>query len=145
MSSVSPTRSRQFLGAVTALLTAATVGGPAQAAGYVPDLPSAGLTAKAAGSASILAPAAAPALVAPISADRATAAVDGEGRSLSVSVPKTVTLYGLARGDAVAARAVITPKASGPAQLGLALDAPVRNAATAGAYVGVLPLSLDYN
>lgn len=68
--------------------------------------------------------------------------VDGEGRSVSMSVPTRVRLYGLARADEVAAYTVLEPTGAGTARLGLALDGEV---AGAGAYVGVVRMSLDYN
>ncbi|MFC3712027.1 hypothetical protein ACFOMD_05565 [Sphingoaurantiacus capsulatus] len=74
-----------------------------------------------------------------------TAGVDREGRSLSLSVPTHLSLYGLARADELAVRTVVHSTGSGGARLGLALDQPVANAASAGDYVGVLRVSLDYN
>lgn len=68
--------------------------------------------------------------------------LDDEGRSVSMSVPTRVRLYGLARADEVAAHTVLEPTGAGTARLGLALDGDV---AGAGAYVGVVRMSLDYN
>ncbi len=74
-----------------------------------------------------------------------TAGVDREGRSLSLSVPTRLSLYGLARADELAVRTVVHSSDGGGARLGLALDQPVADAARAGDYVGVLRVSLDYN
>lgn len=71
--------------------------------------------------------------------------IDAEGRSLSVSVPTKVLLYGLARAEQVAARPVLQATADGAPQLGLALERPVADHGSAGAYVGVLRMTLDYN
>lgn len=74
-----------------------------------------------------------------------TVAVDGEGRNLSVSLPTRVQLYGLTRAEAVSARTVLTPDATGTARLALTLDRPIADSARAGAFVGVLPVTLAYN
>lgn len=74
-----------------------------------------------------------------------TSAVDGEGRSLSVSLPFKVKLYGLLKADEIAAHAVLRPASAGAAELGLILDNPVQDPHTAGSYVGVLSMTLNYN
>ena len=116
----------------------------AQAAPMVPE-PFSGAAARTNGSASILAYEAPPELRAPIAAAAPTAAVDGEGRNLSVAVPTEVKLYGVARADEIAARPVLAPAGAGVAKLALTLDQPMRKGAMAGAYVGVLTMTLDYN
>ncbi|MDO9489279.1 MAG: hypothetical protein Q7J32_12970 [Sphingomonadaceae bacterium] len=72
-------------------------------------------------------------------------AVDGEGRSFSISVPSHVRLYALARAEHVAAHTVLEPTGAGTARLSLALDRAVADVNTAGAYVGIVEMSLDYN
>lgn len=125
-----------------ALLIAAA--GGSHAASYVPD-PLGTIPARSSGSASIVAREAPPRLQAPVAGTAPTTAVDGEGRNLSVSLPSTVLLYGVAHADEIAARTVVAPAGAGAARLTIALDRPVENAASAGAYVGVLKLTLDYN
>lgn len=71
--------------------------------------------------------------------------VDAEGRNISMSVPATVMLYGLARAEDVPARTVIEAAGIGTARLGLTLERPSVDLATAGTYVGVVTMSLDYN
>lgn len=74
-----------------------------------------------------------------------TAGVDAEGRSLSLSVPTRLSLYGLARADELSVRTVVHATDGADARLGIALDQPVADASTAGDYVGVLRVSFDYN
>jgi hypothetical protein len=116
----------------------------AHAAPMVPE-PFSGVAARTSGSASILAFEAPPELRAPIGAKAPTAAVDGEGRNLSLTVPSKVKLYGVARADEVAARPVLAPAGAGAARLALRLDQPASSGGMMGDYVGVLTLTLDYN
>ena len=96
-------------------------------------------------SASIIAREAPPQLVR-AAAGSSTAALDGEGRALSVSAPAKITLRGSTAGDAFAARPTLAPASAGIARLMLTPDRPLRVAAAAGgAYVGELSMSLDYN
>lgn len=81
----------------------------------------------------------------PVVGTAPTFGVDGDGRNVSMSVPATVMLYGLARAEQVPARTVIQSAGVGTAELGLTLDRPVPDLAKAGAYVGVVTMSLDYN
>ncbi len=71
--------------------------------------------------------------------------VDKEGRNVSMSVPAKVMLYGLARGEDVAARTVIRSAGIGTAELSLTLEKPIADTRKAGAYVGVVTMSFDYN
>lgn len=122
---------------------------PAIAGGSLPEMPSPNFgtaTASSSASTSIVAHEPPPQLLPPaLPRVGSTAAVDGEGRNLSVSLPSKVTLYGLARAETVDARMVLTPAGAGTAKLALALDRPVPNARTAGDYVGILRVTLDYN
>lgn len=133
------TRTARALIAVAGLTIAASA---AQAAPMIPEPFSGALTS---GSASILAYEAPPALRMPVAAQAPTAAVDGESRNLSLTVPSKVKLYGVARADEVAARPVLAPAGAGAAKLALTLDGPAAGAAMVGDYVGVLTLTLDYN
>ncbi len=119
--------------------------GTARADGYVPKSASlTGTSSKA--SVSIVEPAAPPQLLPAASHDHGpAAAIDGEGRNLSVTFPTSVTLYGVARADKIPARTVLTPEGSGGARLGLKLDDAVASPGGAGGYIGVVPISLDYN
>jgi hypothetical protein len=102
-------------------------------------------TASTRASASIIAPEAAPQLVR-AGAGSSTAALDGQGRALSVSVPTKILLRGSTPGDAFAARPMLAPAGAGIARLMLTPDRPLRRvAAGGGAYVGELSMSLDYN
>jgi len=87
-------------------------------------------------------PPAAPPRLLPAEGRAPTFGVDEEGRNVSMSVPKQIRLYGVARADEVAARTVLEPTGAGTARLGFALDG---SAAASGAYVGVVEMSVDYN
>ena len=126
--------------AMTVVLMLAGTADVADAGGYVAE---AGI-ARTSASASIIAPETPPQLLA-AAAGNSTAALDGEGRALSVSFPTEMLLRGAAPADAVAARAELAPAGPGTARLMLTLDRPLRRNAAAGGYVGELRMSLDYN
>ena len=113
----------------------------AAAGGYVAEAAS---TARTRANASILAPEAPPQLLAAVAGS--TAALDGDGRALSVSLPAKMLLHGAAPAAVIAARAALAPAGPGTARLMLSPDRPLRQVAAAGgAYVGELRMSLDYN
>ena len=112
--------------------------------GGTASLAEAGGSAGTSASASILAPEAPPRLLR-AAAGTSTAALDGEGRTLSVSLPGKMTLHGAADANVLAARAALAPAGVGIARLVLTPDRPMRQVAAAGAYVGELRMSLDYN
>lgn len=126
--------------AVTVALVLAGTATIAAAEGYIAE---AGI-ARTSASASIIAPEAPPQLLA-AATGTSTAALDGEGRALSVSLPTKMLLRGAAPADAIAARAALAPAGVGTARLMLTTDRPLRQIAAAGAYVGELRMSLDYN
>lgn len=126
--------------AVTVALMLAGTATIAEAEGYIAEA----VTARTGASASIIAPEAPPQLLA-AATGTSTAALDGEGRALSVSLPTKMLLHGAATADAVAARAALAPAGPGTARLMLTLDRPLRRNAAAGGYVGELRMSLDYN
>lgn len=126
--------------AVTAALMFAGTASIAEAGGYVAQ---AG-TIRTGASASIIAPEAPPQLLA-VAAGTSTAALDGEGRTLSVSLPTKMLLRSAAPADAIAARTALAPAGPGTARLMLTPDRLLRQNAAAGGYVGELRMSLDYN
>ena len=135
----STTKAIRTLGVAAALTLAAAAGG-AQAGGYVAE---GGSAARTGASASIIAPEAPPRLIPAVAGS--TAALDGNGRALSVSLPATMLLQGAAPTAGIAARAALSPAGPGAARLLLTPDRPLRKVAAGGAYVGELRMSLDYN
>lgn len=130
----STTRATRSLAVAVALMLAGTAS-LAEAGGY----------ARTSASASIIAPEAPPQLL-PAAAGTSAAALDGEGRTLSVSLPAKMMLHGAAHANEIAARTALAPAGVGAARLMLTPDRPLRQAAAAGgAYVGELRMSLDYN
>jgi hypothetical protein len=128
--------------AVAATLMLAGTASIAEAGNYIAE---AGGTAGTSASAAIIAPEAPPQLLR-AAAGTSTAALDGEGRALSVSLPARMSLRSEASTDEIAARAALAPAGPGTGRLLLTPDRPLRQlAAAGGAYVGELRMSLDYN
>lgn len=127
----STTRETRCLALMAGLLVAGTAN-VAEAGGYV----------RTNASASIIAPEAPPRLL-PAAFGTSTAALDGEGRALSVSLPTRMMLRGEANADQIAARAALAPGGIGTARLMLTPERPLRR--MAAGYSGELRMSLDYN
>lgn len=126
--------------AAAAALVAAGTASLAEAGGYAGG---AANIARTGASASIIAPEASPRLLAAVAGS--TAALDGEGRALSVSLPAKMLLQGAIPAAGIAAHAALAPAGPGTARLMLTPDRPLRQVAAGGAYVGELRMSLDYN
>lgn len=115
----------------------------ARAGDYLPG-PGDSTSARATAGASIIAREAPLQLLpAAVAAASATRGIDGDGRSLSVSLPPSLELRGAA--DEIAARATLAPAGAGAAHLRLTLDRPLMHSRAAAAYVGLLPVTLAYN